>query len=62
VADYVIRVRRSRRRIGQRFWVTIQAGNGEPLFRSEMLKDRRYALELGARFTAKLEGNLVDET
>lgn len=62
MSDYIVRVRESRKVLRQRYFVTIQAGNGEPLFHSEMLKNPTYALELGQKFAALLDGNLIDET
>lgn len=60
--SYIVRVRRSRKRIRQRYYVTIQAGNGKPIFVSEMLTNRAYALELAQLATEAFDGNLVNET
>lgn len=46
----------------QKFYVLIVAANGETLFTSEMLRDRSYAVELGQRFAAKLDGNFINAT
>jgi hypothetical protein len=62
VSDYIIRVRRSRKKLKQRYYVTIQAGNGEPLFHSEQLTNRGYALELGTKIAGALDATRVDET
>jgi len=63
VSDFRIVAKRSPRRIRQRFYVTIvEAGNGQTLFTSEMLRDQAYAVELGQRFAAKLDGNFINAT
>jgi hypothetical protein len=48
--------------IRQRFYVTIVAANGETLFTSEQYRDKSYAIELGQRFAAKLDGNFINAT
>jgi hypothetical protein len=60
--DYRVIAQRSSRIIRQKFYVTIVGSNGKTLFTSEMLRDRDYAVELGQRFAAKLDGNFINAT
>lgn len=62
VSDYKVIAGRSKKKLKQRFFVTIVASNGEKLFTSEMFRDRSYAVELGQRFAAKLDGNFINAT
>jgi hypothetical protein len=63
VSDFRVIVKRSPRRIAQRFHVTIvDAGNGRTLFTSENLKNLIYARELAHRTAAALDGNYIDAT
>lgn len=62
MSDFRIIAQKSGRVIRQRYFVTIVSANGEKLFTSEMLRDRSYAVELGQRFAAKLDGNFVNAT
>lgn len=63
MSDFRVIAKRSGRLIRQKFYVTIvEAGNGKTLFTSEMYRDRDYAVELGQRFAAKLDGNFINVT
>lgn len=62
VSDYKVYAKRSAKRLKQKFYVIIVASNGEKLFTSELYRDRSYAVELGQRFAAKLDGNFVNAT
>jgi uncharacterized protein YegP (UPF0339 family) len=62
VSDFRIVANRSGRLIRQKFYVTIVAANGETLFTSEQYRDKSYAIELGQRFAAKLDGNFINAT
>jgi hypothetical protein len=63
LSDFRVVAKRSRKIVGQRFFVSIvEAGNGKTLFTSEMLRDRSYAIELGQRFAGKLDGNFINLT
>ena len=59
---YTVRVRR-RRGIKQQFHVIIESRwNGEPLFWSENLKNKSYAVGLAEDIATDLDARLVDET
>ena len=62
MSDFRIVAQRSGRMIRQKFYVTIVAANGETLFTSEQYRDKSYAIELGQRFAAKLDGNFINAT
>jgi hypothetical protein len=62
VSDYRVLAKRSSKRLKQRFYVTIVAANGRALFKSEMYRDRNYAVELGQRIAASLDGNFINLT
>jgi hypothetical protein len=63
VSDYRVVVKRSPRRLAQRFHVAIvDAGNGKTLFTSENLRSVTYARELAHRTAAALDGNFIDAT
>ena len=62
VSDYRIVVHRSDKVVRQRFYVTIIAANGEPLWTSEMFRDKDYAIEFANRWAAITDGNMIDET
>lgn len=67
MSDYRVYAKRSgkahlRRGMRDKFYVTIVAANGEPLFTSEMLANGSYAVELGQRFAALLDGNFINAT
>jgi hypothetical protein len=63
VSDYRVLLKRSPRRIRQRYHVTIvDAGNGRTLFTSENLTNRAYALKLAERMAEALRGALIDLT
>lgn len=61
MSDYRILVKRSPRRIKQRFHVTVvDAGNGRTLLHSENLRDLSYARRLAQRLTHDLDGIFID--
>lgn len=62
MSDYRLVVNRSKRLIGQRFWVTIIAANGQTLFHSEQYKSQNYARELAHQFAELVDGNYIDLT
>ena len=62
MSDWRVVVQRSKRLIGQRFWISIAAANGQTLFHSEMLKNQVYARQLAQRITEALDGNYIDLT
>lgn len=62
MSDFRVIAHRSGRLIRQKFYVTIVAANGETLFTSEQYRDRDYAVDLGQRFAAKLDGNFINAT
>jgi hypothetical protein len=63
LSDFRVVAKRSKKFVKERFFVTIvEAGNGKTLFTSEMLRDRSYAVELGQRFAATLDGNFINLT
>lgn len=63
VSDYrVIAHRSSKPLLKQKFYVTIVAANGEPLFTSERYRDKDHAIELAQTWAGICDGNFVDET
>ena len=54
--------KRARKPLGQRFYVTVVAGNGETLLTSEMYRDRDYAVEKGKEYAKLFKGGFVDAT
>ena len=61
-SEYRVVAKRSRKVTGQRFFVSIVAGNGEPLFRSEMYRDKDHAVETAQTFAKLLKGTFVNAT
>jgi hypothetical protein len=62
VSDYRVIAHRSNKIVRQKFYVTIVGANGEPLFHSEMLRDKSYAVELGQKVAVKLGGDFINAT
>ena len=62
MSDYRVYAKKSPKKLKQRFYVVITASNGETLFTSEMLKDKDYAVTLGQRMSAALNGAFVNGT
>ena len=59
---YRVVAKRSRKVTGQRFYVTIVAGNGETLFHSEMYRDHDHAIETAKAWAKICKGTFVDAT
>jgi hypothetical protein len=62
LSEYRVIAQRSNRVIRQKFYVTIVDPNGKTLFISEMLGNKDYAVALGQKFAAKLDGNFINAT
>jgi hypothetical protein len=62
VSDYRIVVKRSPRRIRQKFYVVCVAANGETEWHSELYRDKDYAVSFGEKWAAITDGNLINST
>ena len=62
MSDYRIIVKRSPRRIRQKFWVVCTAVNGETIWRTETYRDKDHAIATGHEWAGYCDGNFIDAT
>jgi hypothetical protein len=62
VSDYRVYAKRSTRKLRQRFYVVCVATNGEPEWRSEMYRDKDYAVKFAQKWTEMCDGVFIDAT
>lgn len=62
MSDYRIYAKRSPKRLRQRFYVVCTASNGEPIWRTELFRDKDHATKTAQEWAGFCDGNYIDAT